>query len=386
MLFATPGRDWAKLASAVGTKNEKQIKNFYYDWKKGKSRPPSEKKVTKKERAAKAQEELRDEGIIELQEDVVDDRSEEGIELHKKVENPSSQEDFVHQAAALADLRAQAEALAKVQDARQRHGIVELADVSDYPGANHDLIQQFLNQQYQQQGQQQPQSALQQLLGQQQLHREQQHRNQLSLEDARRLLEHHQAQRGPLLSNLLSSQWLGAPQMLPGQPGLSSHSITSALRADGSAIGSGISEMGGEFQRLLHLHRASQGIGMQNRSSNLASLLLGAGGGELSGSNSNNLSANILHQLASVGTGSDASDHLSSLVNAQSLLGFGGGANVGASSIASSLYRQTGTGGMDSAGVSDALSLLARSMQRSEGNSHGLGRMHDSSDGSTRYN
>ena len=374
----TIGRDWAKLASAVGTKNEKQIKNFYYDWKKGKSRPPSEKKVTKKDKSARVIDEAKDEDISEVPGEITDDKSEDDTEMVETAAKPTSQEDLLNQASNLADMRMQIEAM---HEASQKHGIVDTQalDGGEFGGASHELLQQLINQQYQQQ----PQSALHQLLSQQHLQREQhhqQHLSQLSLDEARRLIEHHQPQRGPLLSNLLSSQWLGTPQLLQGQPGLSSHTIASALRGEGSALGGGISEIG-DLQRLLQLHRASQGMSLPNRSNNLASILLG---GELNASSGNNLSATILQQLASAGQGTEQPDPLSSLASAQSLLGFAAGANPGGTNLSNTLYRQTG-GGLDSSGVSDALSLLARSMQRGDGNSHGFGRLHDGTDGTGRY-
>jgi hypothetical protein len=373
----TTGRDWAKLASAVGTKNEKQIKNFYYDWKKGKSRPPSEKKGSKRDKSARVIEETKDEDISEVPGETPDDKSDDDAEMVESAAKPPSQEDMSNHAAGLADMRMQIESL---HDASQKHGIVDTQVVEgDFGGTSHELLQQLVSQQYQQQ----PQSALHQLLSQQHLQREQhhqQHLNQLSLDEARRLLEHHQPQRGPLLSNLLSSQWLGTPQLLQGQPGLSSHTIATALRGEGSALGGGISDIG-DLQRLLQLHRASQGIALPNRTNNLASILLG---GELNSSASNNLSATLLQQLASASQGSEQPDPLSSLASAQSLLGFATSANPGPTNLSNTLYRQTG-GGLDTAGVSDALSLLARSMQRGDGNAHGFGRLHDSSDGTGRY-
>lgn len=370
----TIGRDWAKLASAVGTKNEKQIKNFYYDWKKGKSRPPSEKKVTKKDKSARVIDEVKDEDISEVPGETADDKSEDDTEMVETAAKAPSQQDPPNQSACLADIRMQIEA---IHEANQKHGVsdAQTLDGGDFSGTSQELLQQLLSQQYQHQ----PQSALHQLLSQQHLQREQhhqQHLNHLSLDEARRLLEHHHPQRGALLSNLLSSQWLGTPQLLQGQPSLSSHTIASALRGEGSALGGGISEIG-DLQRLLQLHRASQGMALPNRTNNLASILLG---GELNSSAGTNLSATLLQQLASAGQGSEQPDPLSSLASAQSLLGFATGANPGATT----LYRQTG-GGLDSAGVSDALSLLARSMQRGEGNSHGFGRLHDGSDGTGRY-
>ena len=102
-----PGRDWAKLAKAVGTKNEKQIKNFFYDWKKGKSRPVSEKKSGRKEKSPKGK---RTQNI----------ETEEGSgEVEPVDEQPnrtgditSGQEgEYSTQLPTIAELRAQAEAL-----------------------------------------------------------------------------------------------------------------------------------------------------------------------------------------------------------------------------------------------------------------------------------
>ena len=320
--------------------------------------------------------------------------------------DPQRHEGYGEHANALAALRAQTEALVKEREAaavaaatvdaanRHRPDIPDssISGGADYGGGNHELIQQLLSQQRQQQhhGQQHPQSALQQLLSQQHIQREQhqqQQLSQLSIEEARRLLDHHQAPRGSVLSNLLSSQWLGASQMLQGQSGLSSHSIAAALRGENNTMGGGLSDVG-DLQRLLHLQQ-TQGLGVPTgRSNHLASLLLG--GGDLGGSSSNsNLSNAILQQLAGRGSGSgqpSEHEHLS-LANAQSILGYGGGASSGTSSLANALYRQAAGGsGIESNGVPDALSLLARSMNRGDGNPHGFGGLHDRSDSSGRYN
>ena len=397
MSFLSTGRDWAKLAKAIGTKNEKQIKNFYYDWKKGKSRPASEKKGVKKEKSHKVVLEKKlyhqttnDESTVEGQGTVCAER-EEGVDVPPLSRKGADQEHSAkNQTAPLAELRAQAEASTQEHENKQRNETAEgkSSDGGDSGGRNHDVIQQLLSQQFQQQ----PQSALQQLLSQQHLQREQQQQlqlNQLSMEDTRRLLERHHSQRGPVMSNLLSSQWLGG-QMMQGQTGgLSSHAIASTLRGEGN-LGGGISEMG-DLQRVLQMHQASQGMGMQNRSNHLASLLLN-GGTDLGGPQaSSNFSTALLQQLANRGTTTgpspDPADRLVALANAQALLGFGAGTNAGANSLATALYRQAGSGGMDQGGVPDALSLLARSMQRGgEGNSHGFGRLHDRPDGSGRYN
>lgn len=254
---------------------------------------------------------------------------------------------------------------------------------------NRELIQQLLNQQMQQQqqqqlnqqihlGQQQPQSAIQQLLSQQHLQREQHQQNQLnqlSLDEARRLLEHQQSQRGSVMNNLLSSPWLTTSQLLQAQAGLPSHAIAAALRGEASGLGGGLNEIG-DIQRYLQIQQATQGLGLGHHGSHLNSLLLGGAGGLSSASNSG-LNAALLSQLEGLsGSNSNAASEAAaaadqlSLANAQSLLGFAGTGGNTTAGLANALLRQSGGNGngMESAGVSDALALLARSMQRGDGN------------------
>lgn len=159
--------------------------------------------------------------------------------------------------------------------------------------------------------------------------------------------------------------------------GLSSNAITAALRGESNVLG-GLSDM----ELLLQMSRASQGAGFQNQQQNhqLASLLLG--GGDIGTASNNNLNAVLLHQLANGQNGvsvTDANDQLSSLANAHHLLSFGSG-NGGGNNLANAFFRPAGAG-MDSNGVSDALSLLARSIQRNDAN-RGFGRP----DGTGRFN
>ena len=129
----------------------------------------------------------------------------------------------------------------------------------------------------------------------------------------------------------------------------------------------------------------------------LGSLLLS--GGNLN-TTSSGLSAGLLSQLDNLGgpvpaTSSDSVEGLSTLPSSQGLLGFGGSNQLGAGSnipsggglVGNSLYHPstgTGTTNIESAGVSDALSLLARAIPRSDGNTnnsgHGFGGVHERQD------
>lgn len=402
------GRDWKKLAEAVGNKSDKQIKNFYYDWKKGKSRAPTDKKESKKEKAMKSGSETSKKpqevsgeeipGRVVASEvsgtDPINDREDSRSPENQTPKKAEQDEQFDH-AAALAELRAQAEALTKGQQETAAQALQQRNDILDslsQEGGDYsrELIQQLLNHQLQQQqqlgqhiqlGQQQPQSAIQQLLSQQHLQREQQQQqqlSQLSLEDARRLLDHHQNQRGSVLSSLMSSPWMAPFQ---SQGGLPSHSIAGALRGEGNSLGS-LADMN-DLQRLLQMQQASQSMGIPNRTSHLNSMMLG-GNSMGSSSNTTGIPASLLSQIEALGNGNNSSssdsavDHLSTLANAQSLLGGFGGNSGGNSGLANALFRQAQGGGMDTVGVSDALSLLARSMQqRGDGSNHGFGRMPD---------
>lgn len=393
------GRDWIKLAKAVGTKNEKQIKNFYYDWKKGKARANSEKKAGKKEKSSKNAEKSKKEAAQSKDEPANGSSS----KVVGKEEPPVASSELLVQDdseggnLAITELRAQADAaMAREQEAALAAAVLQRTEGSEIPldgnndfgATNQELMRQLINRHLQHQhgqqiqlSQQLPQSALQQLLSQQHLQREQQHQrmNQISLEESRRLLDHQNQQRGSVLSNLMTSPWLATSQMLQAQAGLATHPITTSLRNDNASLG-GISEISELQQRILQLQ---QGIGLPNRASSLASMLLGGNG---LASNAG-ISGGLLSQLEGLNSSnaapaSDPTDHLSSLASAQSLLGYGGSSS-GNSALANALYRQSGAGGLESAGVSDALSLLARSMQNGgEGASHGFGRPPDNPDGS----
>lgn len=373
------------MAQAVGSKNEKQIKNFYYDWKKGKSRPPIEKKA-KKEKGQKLRKpnSKSEENVPSISQEKAVGNSEVDAEV-KSVADPVPEQQesngvISSQAATTDELRAQAELIARHRGVAQLQSMSGTTTPDNDYGGNAELIQQLLNQQLQQHtSHQNPQSTLQQLLSQQHLQRESQF-NHLSLEDTRRLLSHHQNQPHSVLSNSLASQWM----LQQGQGGgLTSNAITAALRGETGGLG-GMHNMS-DLQHLLQMQRASQGLGMANHQHNhLSSLLLG-GLGEVNPSANSNLSAALLQQLAAGHNGLEASEHLASLANAQQLLGFGAGNGAGAN-LGNAFYHQGGGGGgMDAnSGVADAFSLIARSMQRNDNGDvgNGFGR-HDNAG---RYN
>jgi hypothetical protein len=161
------------------------------------------------------------------------------------------------------------------------------------------------------------------------------------------------------------------------------------------------------------MQQASQNpyAGMNQSSRNpLSSLLMSAGG--LGSSASTGLSAGLLSQLEQLKGATQPSaqhessaDALSGLAGAQGLLGFaganqlagtgttglgGGGGLTGNSALAGSALFQRPPGAaapnLESAGVSDALSLLARSIPRGDGSNHGFGGLPDRQDGGDRYN
>jgi hypothetical protein len=156
------------------------------------------------------------------------------------------------------------------------------------------------------------------------------------------------------------------------------------------------------------MQQASQnpfGVNQSSRSP-LGSLLMSAGG--LNSSATSGLPPALLSQLEKLGgstssaTSDSAVENLSALAGSQGLLGFGGSTQManaglvggvgvaGSSSLAgSALFRQAAGAAapnMESAGVSDALSLLARAIPRGDGSNHGFGGVPDRQDGGDRYN
>jgi hypothetical protein len=152
------------------------------------------------------------------------------------------------------------------------------------------------------------------------------------------------------------------------------------------------------------MQQASQNPFSVNQSSRnpLGSLLMSAGG--LNSSASSGLPPALLSQLEKLGgstpsvTSDSAVENLSALAGAQGLLGFGGntpmataglGGGGGVAGSSSALFRQAAGAAapnMESAGVSDALSLLARAIPRGDGSNHGFGGVPDRQDGGDRYN
>jgi hypothetical protein len=305
-----------------------------------------------------------------------DETIDNSVEAEAVPQRHDSRDELKGQVATLAELKAQAEAIARELDLRQTHNPSGSTTPDGDYGGNSALMQRLLMQQHQQQHLHQPSSALQQLLSQQHLQRESQ-LNPLSLDETRRLLGHHQSQPTSVVSNILGSQW-----MLQGQGGaLSSNAITAALRSESNGLGT-LSEIG-DLQHLLQMQRASQGASFQNQQSQLASLLLG-GVSDIGVSGNGNLSAVLMQQLANRQNGgpvTDPNDHLASLASAHHLLGFGSGSG-GGSNLANAFYRHAGGSGIDSSGVSDAFSLLARSLQRNDGSGRGFGLP----DGTGRFN
>jgi hypothetical protein len=118
------------------------------------------------------------------------------------------------------------------------------------------------------------------------------------------------------------------------------------------------------------------------------------------------LSAGLLSQLESASskapsaTSETATENIAALAGAQRLLGFGnssqrtgnGNANIGGNAVTGGRGLGLGALGaaastMESGGVSDALSLLARAIPRGDGNNHvGFGGIPDRQDGAAdRY-
>jgi hypothetical protein len=128
--------------------------------------------------------------------------------------------------------------------------------------------------------------------------------------------------------------------------------------------------------------------------------------GGLNASATSGLSASMLSQLEKLNDPTppapdQGADTLSALASAQGLLGFGGGNHLtGAGSPGlggSALYNRQAAGSnrqaagatppnMETAGVSDALSLLTRAIPRGDGSNHGFGGVPDRQDGGDRYN
>lgn len=443
------GRDWAMLSKAVGTKSLNQIKNFYYDYKKqkqaGKQRPPSDKKVNGSPKAGDSLDESAESKRAKIEAapkapNLAASPMEQETDLTGALRY-SPQEEAVYNQQQGMESNLNAENLSSEIAATLPTSMLR----NELDTGNRELIHQLLNQQLQQQKHQQqleqhqqqqlqlgqqPQSAIQQLLSQQHHQREQQQQqqaSQLSLEEARRMLQ-HQSHHQQVLSGLLP--WVTASQVMQAQSRLPHALAAAALQQEGSlgsisdiSDGKFVSVRLGSFfmvfqtvlsfsrflspvtslQRLLQMQQASQNPYGVNQSSRPLSSLLMSGG--LNPSASSGLPPSLLNRLEHLGgsaqgsTSDSAVENLSALARAQAgMLGYGGnsqrgageGSRPGGSNLGgSALFRQAGASpNMESAGVSDALSMLARSIPRAgDGSNHGFGGgMPDRKDGADRYN
>jgi hypothetical protein len=223
------GRDWAMLSAAVGTKTISQIKNFYYDYKKqvGKHRSVSDKKSMKSDSKLRASE-----SEPTLDASLEDEEDETPGQYVNPAETPSGQtsqglsnED---EAKDVSERELREEPQWAQQEAAERRlsgnnpetgdfvnaarGPVPVSSLSagelggnlpaegQFVDANRELLQQLLHQQRHPhqlgQHQQQQQSAIQKLLSQHQ--QQQMPRDQVSAEDAFRLLQQRQQQADQL--------------------------------------------------------------------------------------------------------------------------------------------------------------------------------------------
>lgn len=224
------GRDWAMLSAAVGTKTISQIKNFYYDYKKqvGKHRSVSDKKSMKSDSKLRASESeptldasLEDEeyetpGQYVNPAETPSGQTSQGVSNEDEANHVSEQElreesQWVQQEAAETRLSGNNPETGDFVNAARGPLSVSSLSAGELGGnlsaegqfvdANRELIQQLLNQQRHPhqlgQHQQQQQSAIQKLLSQHQ-QQQQMPRDQVSAEDAFRLLQQRQHQADQL--------------------------------------------------------------------------------------------------------------------------------------------------------------------------------------------
>jgi hypothetical protein len=223
------GRDWAMLSAAVGTKTISQIKNFYYDYKKqvGKHRSVSDKKSFKSDSKLRASEsEPIFDASLEDEEDETpgqyvnpaeapSGQASQGLSNEEEANHGSERElreepQWVQQEAAerrqsgnnpvTGDLANAARGPMSVSSLSAGDLGGNLSAEGQFVDTNRELIHQLLNQQRHPhqlgQHQQQQQSAIQKLLSQHQ--QQQMPRDQVSAEDAFRLLQQRQQQADQL--------------------------------------------------------------------------------------------------------------------------------------------------------------------------------------------